>query len=132
MTSPQGSPLTQGKAHELSLEKSIIILSGHYEGIDERIRRIVDFEISIGDYILTGGELPAMVVTDAVTRLIPGVLGSKESLDEESFSDPKSSQKEYPQYTRPEDFKGWKVPEILLSGDHIKIKDWRQKNTTKS
>jgi len=129
LLSPQGRLFRQEYAEELSKEKHLILICGHYEGIDERVRiHLVDEEISIGDYILTCGELPAMVLIDAVVRLIPGVLGSKESLEEESFS---SGLLEYPQYTRPADFKGWKVPEVLLSGDHKRIAEWRKKEAVK-
>ena len=121
--SPQGKKLDQKKVEELSKEQHLIILCGHYEGIDQRvIDTIVDEEISIGDYVLTGGELPAMVLIDAVSRYIDGVL-SKESIEEESFS---NGFLEYPQYTRPEIFEGKKVPEILLSGNHKEIAKWRK------
>ena len=112
--SPQGKTLTQGKVRELSKEKHLILLCGHYEGIDQRVlEEIVDEEISIGDYVLTGGELPSMVLIDSVSRYIDGVI-SKESIEEESFSN-EQSLLEYPQYTRPEEFHGMKVPEVLLS-----------------
>jgi tRNA (guanine37-N1)-methyltransferase len=101
----------------------LMIVAGRYEGIDERVRSLVDQEISIGDYVLSGGEIAAMAVIEAVGRTIPGVLGNPESLDEESFA---AGMLEYPQYTRPEEFRGMKVPEILLSGDHGKIRAWRQ------
>lgn len=121
--SPQGKKLTQEKVLELAKEEHLILLCGHYEGIDERvIDKIVDEEISIGDYVLTGGELPAMVLIDSVARYIEGVL-SPDSRSEESFS---NGLLEYPQYTRPEVFEGEKVPEILLSGHHEKIKEWRR------
>ena len=124
--SPQGKTLTQEKVKSLSKEKHIILLCGHYEGIDQRVlEKIVDEEISIGDYVLTGGELPAMVLIDAVSRHIDGVI-SKESTEEESFSE---GLLEYPQYTRPEIFLGEKVPEILLSGHHEKIKKWREEKS---
>lgn len=125
LLSPQGKLFKQKYAEELSKKKHLIFICGHYEGIDARVRTyLVDEEISIGDYILTCGELPAMVVVDAVVRLIPGVLGCKESLFEETFS---QGILEYPQYTRPAVFKGWKVPEILLSGNHKKVEEWRRK-----
>ena len=108
-------------ALNLSKKKHLILLCGHYEGFDERIRTIVDMEISIGDYVLTGGEIPAMAITDAVTRLIPGVI-SKESLGTESFND---GLLDYPNYTRPEVFRGMKVPEVLLSGHHKNISEYR-------
>ena len=128
LLTPQGKPFKQKKAQELSHLDHLILIAGHYEGFDERIRDLVDEEISIGDYVLTGGELPAMVVVDAIIRLIPGVLGSEESLENESFS---SSKLEYPQYTRPEEFKGIKVPEVLLSGNHAEIDKWRKEQAVK-
>ena len=124
--SPQGKKLNQKKVEELSKEKHLIILCGHYEGIDQRvIDKIVDEEISIGDYILTGGEIPAMVLIDSVSRYIDGVL-SPESIKEESFS---NNLLEYPQYTRPEIFEGERVPEVLLSGHHENIKKWRKEKS---
>lgn len=124
--SPQGKTLTQEKIKMLSKEEHIILLCGHYEGIDQRVlEEIVDEEISIGDYVLTGGELPAMVLIDAVSRYIEGVI-SKESTEEESFSE---GLLEYPQYTRPEIFLEKKVPEILLSGHHENIKKWREEKS---
>lgn len=120
---PGGVPFTQALAKNLACEKSLILICGHYEGIDERVRdMVVDESLSVGDYVLTGGELPAMVVVDAVTRLVPGVLGKEESLTDESFE---NGLLEYPQYTRPADFCGIKVPSVLLSGDHQAIKRWR-------
>ncbi len=122
LMSPRGTPFTQKKAAYLTNKNHLILLCGHYEGIDERVKEyLATEEISIGDYVLTGGEIPAMVVADAVTRLLPGVL-SAEAVADESFSD---GLLEYPQYTRPQDFRGFKVPEILLSGDHKKIAEWR-------
>ena len=127
--SPQGKKLRQEKVLELSKEKHLILLCGHYEGIDQRvIDRIVDEEISIGDYVLTGGELPAMVLIDSVSRYVEGVL-TKGSTDEESFS---NGLLEYPQYTRPEDFEGEKVPEILLTGHHENIEKWRRLESIKN
>lgn len=124
LTSPKGNTFDQEMAYELSREKHIVIVCGHYEGIDQRIIDLcVDREVSIGDYVLTGGELPAMVIMDAVARLIPGVLGSPESLNEESFQ---RGLLEYPQYTRPASFMGMKVPDILLSGNHREIDRWRR------
>jgi len=121
--SPKGSLLTQEKVKELSKEEHLILLCGHYEGVDQRVLdKIVDEEISIGDYVLTGGELPAMVLIDTVTRHIEGVL-NKESIKEESFSE---NLLEYPQYTRPEIFLDMKVPEVLLSGNHKEIEKWRE------
>jgi tRNA (guanine37-N1)-methyltransferase len=122
LVTPQGKRFDQKTAKRLSKEKQLILICGHYEGIDERIRELVDEEISIGDYILTCGELPAMVLVDSIVRLIPGVLGKGESLNFESFE---RGLLEYPQYTRPAEYRGMKVPEILLSGDHKKIESWR-------
>lgn len=119
---PQGKTLNQSKVKELSCYKHLIIICGHYEGYDERIREFVDLEISIGDYILTGGEIPAMIITDAVTRLLPGVIND-ESFINDSFSD---NLLDYPTYTRPEVYRGLKVPEVLLSGNHAKIKEFRE------
>ena len=124
--SPQGKTLDQKKVVELSKEEHLIILCGHYEGIDQRVlEKIVDEEISIGDYVLTGGELPAMVLIDSVSRYVEGVL-SEDSIKEESFS---NGLLEYPQYTRPEVFEGMKVPEILLSGNHQRIDEWRKEQS---
>lgn len=120
---PQGKTFNQKKAEELSKEKHLILLCGHYEGIDQRVLdEIVDEEISIGDYVITGGELPAMILIDAISRNVNGVLDS-ESLKDESFND---QLLEYPQYTRPEVFRGVKVPEVLLSGHHANIEKWRR------
>lgn len=134
LLSAKGKKYTQQHAQKLSGKKHLIIIAGHYEGVDERVaKHLVDEEISIGDYILTGGEIPAMVMVDSVVRLIPGVLGNPDSLSEESHSPLKienskiENYTEYPQYTRPEKYKGWKVPKILLSGNHAKIEKWRQK-----
>ena len=121
---PRGTTLTTAKARQLAQEEELILLCGHYEGVDQRaLDACIDEEISIGDYILTGGELAAMVLVDCVARFIPGVLGSSESPEEESFSD---GLLEYPQYTRPRELNGMEVPEVLLSGDHAKIKAWRR------
>ncbi|MEK7449586.1 MAG: tRNA (guanosine(37)-N1)-methyltransferase TrmD [Planctomycetota bacterium] len=126
LLTPQGKRFTQTKARQLAGEKNLLLLCGHYEGFDERIRQGFQWdEISIGDYVLTGGEVPAMVVMDAVIRLIPGVLGNPDSAEDESFSNG-SDELEYPQYTRPPEFRGMKVPDILLSGHHQAIKKWRQ------
>jgi tRNA (guanine37-N1)-methyltransferase len=122
MLSPSGKVFKQSVAIDLSKKKHIILLCGHYEGFDERIKTIVDMELSIGDYVLTGGEVPAMVITDAITRLIPGVITS-ESLDSESFN---NGLLDYPNYTRPEVFRGMRVPEVLLSGHHKNIEKYRQ------
>ena len=124
---PQGSIFTQSKARELAQEEDLIILCGHYEGIDERVlEEIVTDEISIGDYVLTGGELPAMVVIDTVSRLIPGVLGNGVSADTDSFM---NGLLEYPQYSRPEVWMGKAVPAVLLSGDHAKVDRWRKEQS---
>ncbi|MHC4295576.1 MAG: tRNA (guanosine(37)-N1)-methyltransferase TrmD [Planctomycetota bacterium] len=121
--SPQGRPLNQKLVTELAAEPRLILLCGHYEGFDERIREnLADMEISLGDYVLSGGEIPAMALIDAVVRLLPGALGKDESTHEESFA---AGLLEYPQYTRPQDFRGMTVPEVLLSGDHAKIAAWR-------
>ncbi len=122
---PQGEKLSQPIAKDLAKLKHLILICGHYEGVDERVREsVVGREISIGDYVLTGGELPAMVLVDCLVRLIPGVLGDKNSLNFESFE---GNLLEYPQYTRPADFNGLKVPQVLLSGNHKEIEDWRRK-----
>jgi tRNA (guanine37-N1)-methyltransferase len=124
LLSPQGRPFNQQIAMELSGYSHLILLCGHYEGIDERVvEHLVTDEISIGDYVLTGGELPALVVIDAVLRLLPGVLGSENSAQEDSHVD---GLLEFPQYTRPPDFQGWSVPEVLLSGNHAQIARWRR------
>lgn len=123
LMSPRGKPFNQLMARELSNAKELIILCGHYEGFDERIMSIVDAEISMGDFVLTGGEIPAMAVVDGVVRLIPGVLGDEQSNKDESFS---QGLLEYPQYTRPEEFRGMEVPEILKSGNHAEISKWRR------
>ncbi len=127
---PRGRKLTTALARELAAENSLILLCGHYEGVDQRaLDTCIDEEISIGDYILTGGELAAMVLTDCVARFIPGVLGSAESPEEESFSD---GLLEYPQYTRPRDLNGLPVPEVLLNGDHAKIRRWRRRESLRA
>jgi tRNA (guanine37-N1)-methyltransferase len=126
---PQGEKLNQKVARRLAKYKHLVLICGHYEGIDERVRQyLVDEEISIGDYVLTGGELPAMVLVDSIVRLMPGVLGDKNSLNFESF---KGNLLEYPQYTRPAKFKDMSVPSILLSGDHKKIQLWKIKEALK-
>lgn len=130
LLTPQGKTFTQKTAAALSRKKHLILVCGHYEGFDERIRSLVDEEISIGDYVLTGGEIPAMTVVDAVVRLLPGVIEA-ESLKDESFSPPAGGLLEYPQYTRPEVYKKMAVPKILLSGNHTEIKNWRQKEAEK-
>lgn len=122
---PQGETFTQRKAEELAQEEHLIFICGHYEGYDERIREhLVTDELSIGDYVLTGGEIPAMTVIDSVTRLLPGVLGNETSAVTDSFS---TGLLEYPHYTRPVEFRGWKVPDILLSGHHANIELWRRR-----
>jgi len=127
LLTPQGEPFDQESAADLSSYSRIILVCGHYEGVDERVRtHLVDREISIGDYILTGGELSAMVIVDAVTRLIPGVLGNDESAFMDSFSD---GLLEYPHYTRPSDYRGLKVPEVLVSGNHKEILEWRRRES---
>ncbi len=133
---PQGRPFRQADAERLSREQHLILLAGHYEGTDYRVReRLIDEEISIGDYVLTGGELPALVLMDAVVRLIPGVLGDERSGEEETFSDELGGGLEYPHYTRPEVFrdpqtgKELKVPEVLLSGNHGEIEQWRRERS---
>ena len=129
LLSPGGRPFDQEKAWELSRLPSLTLICGRYEGVDERVRlHFVDEEISIGDYVLTGGEIPAMVLVEAISRLVPGVLGDPESVVEESFTD---GLLEYPQYTRPRDYQGFKVPEILISGDHKKIRDWQKAEAVK-
>lgn len=123
LLTPQGEPLSQKLAHELALLPRLLIVCGHYEGFDERIREgLHPREISIGDYVLSGGEPAAMVLVDAVVRLLPGALGDEESTQDESFS---AGLLEYPQYTRPREFRGMMVPEVLLSGDHARISRWR-------
>jgi tRNA (guanine37-N1)-methyltransferase len=124
LMTPQGKSFDQEKARRYAQLPHLVLICGHYEGFDERIREhLVDEELSIGDYVLTGGELAALVVTDAVTRLIPGVLGNSESADAETFE---GDLLEYPQYTRPVSFRGWSVPEVLLSGHHGEVAKWRK------
>jgi len=142
LLSPQGETFNQAKAQELAWQEEILFVCGHYEGFDERIRKFVDEEISIGNFVLTGGEIPAMVITDAIVRLLPNVLKKEEAIKIESFSpDLKKLIKEsasnvdryleYPQYTRPENFHNLKVPEVLLSGNHKKIQAWQTKQIKK-
>ncbi|OGE95308.1 MAG: tRNA (guanosine(37)-N1)-methyltransferase TrmD [Candidatus Doudnabacteria bacterium RIFCSPLOWO2_02_FULL_48_8] len=128
LLTPQGKPFNQKIAKKLSQYKTLILICGRYEGFDERIRDLVDEEISIGDFVLTGGEIPALAVLDTVARLVPGVVGKFESTVNESFS---GGLLEYPQYTRPENYKGMKVPKVLLSGNHAKISEWRKKEALK-
>ena len=127
MMSPSGKTFNQEKAYSLSKEEHIILLSGHYEGFDERIKTIIDEEISIGNFVLTGGEIPAMAITDAITRLLPGVI-SEDSLKDESFN---NNLLDYPTYTKPADFRGLKVPEVLLSGHHKNIEKFRREERLK-
>ena len=123
LMSPTGEPLTAALAQELARQPWLLIICGHYEGVDERVRGIVDRTVSIGDYVLTGGELPAMVLVDAVARFVPGVIGHAQATVEESFAD---GLLEYPQYTRPPTFRGMDVPEVLRSGDHAAVARWRK------
>jgi tRNA (guanine37-N1)-methyltransferase len=125
LTTPQGEPFSQKIAEELSALPHLLFICGHYEGYDERIRTLADRELTIGDYILTGGELPAMVMAEAIIRLLPGVLGDPAATELDSFSGEEGIL-DYPQYTKPADFRGMKVPPILLSGDHGKIAAWRR------
>lgn len=136
--SAKGKMFTQKEARRLAKYDQLIMICGRYEGVDERVAKyIADEELSVGNYVLTGGEIPAMIVVDVVSRLLPGVLGKAESLKEESFGLrsttnhqlPTTNYLEYPQYTRPENFRGWKVPKVLLSGDHKKIEEWRKKHS---
>jgi tRNA (guanine37-N1)-methyltransferase len=127
LMTPQGEPFSQERARELAQEDHLVLLCGRYEGVDERVREhLVTDELSIGDYVLTGGELPALVVLDAVARLIPGVLGDEESPKHDSFTD---DLLEYPHYTRPADFRGWTVPDVLLSGHHEEVDRWRRRQS---
>jgi len=129
LLSPKGRRFDQAFALKLSRYEHIVLLCGHYEGIDERVaKHLVDDEISIGDFVLTGGELPAMVIIDGIVRLLPGALGDENSCKDESFSE---ALLEYPHYTRPADYSGMKVPDVLLSGDHEKIKEWRKKESVR-
>ena len=129
LTSPSGEPFTQKMAHELAKEEHLIVICGHYEGVDERVRQVlVERDISNGHYVQTSGNLTAMVIVYAVPRLLPGALGAPESEIDESFED---GLLEYPQYTRPAEFRGWTVPDVLLSGDHKKIAEWRCRESEK-
>jgi len=127
LMSPQGTPFRQEIAEELAACQRLVLICGHYEGVDERVKEhLADREISIGDFVLTGGELSAMMIVDAVSRLIPGVLGNSESASKDSFS---SGLLEYPQYTRPQEYRGWKVPDLLVSGNHRDMDDWRRRQS---
>ncbi len=127
LTTPQGQQLNQSLVRTLASNKEVIIICGHYEGMDERIREgLATHEVSIGDYVLTGGELPAMVLTDAIARLQQGVLGSEQSLTQDSFND---GLLQYPQFTRPPDYKGMRVPDILVSGNHAQIEKWKRQQS---
>jgi len=128
LTTPQGAPLTQSLVQELAADERLIIVCGRYEGVDERIRAYVDAEISLGDFVLTGGEIAALAIIDSVSRLVAGVLGEPGSAEHDSFSD---GLLEYPQYTRPEDFRGLSVPAVLLSGNHAEIASWRRRESLK-
>lgn len=128
LLTPQGVPYRQSLANELSSVDHLILICGHYEGFDERIRLFVDQEISIGDFVLTGGEVAAMAIMDSVIRLLPDALGKKESFEQDSFYDGKL---EYPQYTRPQEFRGLKVPDVLVSGNHQEIEKWRKEESIK-
>lgn len=128
LLTPSGIPYKQKKAYELSHEEHLIIICGHYEGFDERISSLADMEISIGDYVLTGGEIPAMAITDSIIRLIPGVINERSHL-EDSFND--NYLLDYPTYTKPSDFRGMLVPEVLLSGNHEEIRKWRYNESVK-
>lgn len=126
----KGKIYSQNEAVRMSKEKHLILIAGHYEGIDHRVHEeIADEVYSIGEYVLTGGELPVMVVVDSIVRLIPGVLGNPESLSEESYSEP--GKREYPQYARPSEYRGWKVPKVLLEGNHAEIEKWRKEKSGK-
>ncbi len=125
LLSPQGQPFAQEKAKELAQEEGLIFICGHYEGVDERVREhLIDEEVSLGDFVLTGGELAAIVMVDAIARMLPEVLGCKDSIREDSFY---QTLLDYPHYTRPAEFRGWKVPGVLISGNHQKIREWRKK-----
>ncbi|MEJ0021738.1 MAG: tRNA (guanosine(37)-N1)-methyltransferase TrmD [Candidatus Doudnabacteria bacterium] len=128
LMTPQGKVFNQRTANKLADYKTICLICGRYEGFDERIRDLVDMEISLGDFVLTGGEIPALAILDTVARLVPGVVGKEESLINESFSD---GILEYPQYTRPENYKGKRVPKVLLTGHHAKINEWRKSEALK-
>lgn len=135
LATPQGEPYCQNIANKLSKEKNLLFICGHYEGFDERVRlHLVDQEISIGDYVLSGGEVPVMVIVDSVVRLLPGALGKDASSQEESFSLKNGNNilLEYPIYTKPVEYRDWKVPPVLLSGNHREISDWRKKEAIRN
>lgn len=125
---PSGTPYKQHQAYDLSKEKHLIIICGHYEGFDERIMTLADYQISIGDYVVTGGELPAMIVSDSIIRLLPGAINERSHI-EDSFND--NFLLDYPTYTKPADFRGMKVPDVLISGDHAKVDEWRHNESIK-
>ncbi len=129
LLTPQGAPFTQDGAADLARRGAVSLVCGRYEGFDERVRHFADAELSIGDFVLTGGEVAAMAVLEAVVRLIPGVLGNSDSPREESFSSECAGLLEYPQYTRPAEFRGHDVPDVLRSGDHARIADWRREQS---
>jgi tRNA (guanine37-N1)-methyltransferase len=129
LMTPQGRPFRQADAVQLSVEERVLFVCGRYEGFDERVRSFMDDELSLGDFVLTGGEVPAMAIIEAAVRLIPGVLGNAESAREESFSQACGGVLEYPQYTRPAEFRGFGVPDVLKSGDHAKVHAWRREES---
>ncbi len=128
LLTPQGKPYVQDNAKALATKDHLIMICGHYEGFDERVRSFIDLEISLGDYVLTGGEIPAMAVSDSVIRLLPGALGKEESFQQDSFY---QNMLEYPQYTKPYEFMGMKVPDVLISGNHQEIEKWRKEESLK-
>jgi tRNA (guanine37-N1)-methyltransferase len=129
LTTPGGEPYTQRKAEEFAQCRHLVVLCGRYEGVDDRVREhLVTDEVSLGDYVLTGGEIAAMAIVDSVSRLVPGVLGRGESAEEESFSE---GLLEYPHYSKPADFRGWRIPDILLGGNHEAIRRWRRKQSVR-
>jgi tRNA (guanine37-N1)-methyltransferase len=129
LMTPQGRRFTQGIAGELFAHESLVLVCGRYEGFDERVRSFMDAEVSLGDFVLTGGEIPAMAIIEACVRFVPGVLGNADSVREESFSPELDGGLEYPQYTRPVEFRGLGVPEVLKNGDHAKISTWRREQS---
>ncbi len=125
LLTPQGTPFRQAASRRLATRERLVLVCGRYEGFDDRVRSFVDEELSVGDFVLTGGEVPAMAVIEACVRFLPGVLGNATSVDEESFSPSGDGMLEYPHFTRPAEFRGFGVPEVLKSGDHAKVRDWR-------